>query len=61
MKAVSKGLGRTMHESLQRSYPDRESQIESLYRRLLTVKSLEEQKQILQELETVIGLRLIYE
>ena len=50
-----------MQVSLQRSYCDRESQIESLYERLLKVNSPEEQKQILQELETVVGLRLIYE
>jgi hypothetical protein len=50
-----------MPESIQRLQTNRESQIESLYEKLLKVKTPEDQKQILHEIETVIGLRLIYE
>lgn len=50
-----------MQESLEKSYQIRESKIESLYERLLEVKDLTQQKQILQELEALIGVRLLYE
>jgi hypothetical protein len=50
-----------MQENIQQLHQLRESKIESLYERLVKVKSSEEQQRILRELERVVGIRLIYE
>lgn len=50
-----------MQSNIQKLCEVRNSRIESLYERLLQVNNPQTQKQILQEIETVIGLKLIYD
>ncbi|MDB9526060.1 hypothetical protein PN498_08685 [Oscillatoria sp. CS-180] len=49
-----------MQESIQKSCQLREARIEALYVSLSEVKNADEKLKILQEIETVTGVKLIY-
>ena len=50
-----------MQDGMQKLYENHELTLELLYERLLNIKNLEEKKKLIQEIEMVTGIKLIYD